>query len=187
MNVQPLAIPDVKLLTPRRFGDDRGYFYESWSKRAFADLGLPLEFLQDNMARSKVRGVLRGLHFQQNPNAQAKLVSVLQGAVLDVAVDIRHGSPTYGRHVAVELSAENGRMMLVPRGFAHGYVTLTEDTIFHYKVDGFYAPADDRGIHWADKSLAIDWGIAPADVVLSDKDKKLPAFADLPVYFRYGG
>jgi dTDP-4-dehydrorhamnose 3,5-epimerase len=186
MDVQPLAIPDVKLLTPRRFGDDRGYFYESWSRRLFADIGLDRDFVQDNMARSRVKGVVRGLHFQQNPNAQAKLVSVLQGAVLDVAVDVRHGSPTYGRHVAVELTAENGRMMLVPRGFAHGYVTLTEDTIFHYKVDGFYSPADDRGIYWADPALGIDWGVGESGAVLSDKDKRLPMLADLAVYFRYG-
>jgi dTDP-4-dehydrorhamnose 3,5-epimerase len=183
LTVTPTKIPAVKIVEPKRFGDSRGYFVETWNKRRFAEHGLDLEFVQDNESLSAQAGTVRGLHFQKHPNAQDKLVRVLRGRVLDVAVDLRKSSPSYGQHVGVELSAENGRQLLVPIGFAHGFCTLEPDTIIAYKVTGFYSGADDLGIAWDDPDLAIPWPIAPAEAALSDKDMRQPKFRDLPSYF----
>ena len=169
-----LAIPDVKLITPRRFADDRGWFTETWSRNA-----LDVDFCQDNQSLSHAIGTVRGLHFQKPPHAQAKLVSVLRGRILDVAVDIRRGSPTFGQHVAVELSAEDGNQLFVPRGFAHGFCTLERDTHVLYKVDAFYAPESDAGLYWADAALGITWPVDEAKAHLSPKDAKLPRLADI--------
>lgn len=178
--ITPLAIPDVLLITPRRHGDARGWFSETWSRRAFEAAGLAFDFVQDNQAFSARRGTVRGLHFQRPPNAQAKLVRALKGAIYDVAVDIRAGSPTYGRWVGATLTAEGGEQLLVPRGFAHGYCTLVDDTELFYKVDGPYAPADEGGLLWNDPALGIDWPVAAEDAVLSEKDRVLPVLADAP-------
>ena len=164
-----LAIPDVRLLKPRRFGDSRGWFAETWSRRS-----LDVAFCQDNMSRSAEVGTVRGLHFQKPPHAQAKLVMVLKGRILDVAVDIRKSSPTFGRHVAVELSATEGNQLFVPQGFAHGFCTLEPDTMVQYKVDAFYAPDADAGIYWADEALGITWPVATDKAHLSPKDAVLP-------------
>jgi dTDP-4-dehydrorhamnose 3,5-epimerase len=179
MEVVSLAIPDVKLITPRRFTDPRGFFAETFSRRFFAEAGLVADFVQDNQSLSHPSGTIRGLHFQRPPHAQAKLVRVLRGAVFDVAVDIRAGSPTYGRHVAVELSAEDGKMILIPEGFAHGFCTLKADTEVFYKVSRDYAPQHEGGILWNDAALGIAWPVDPADAVLSDRDRKLPLLSEL--------
>ena len=176
-----LVIPDVQLITPRRFADSRGWFTESWSRRT-----LDVAFCQDNMSLSAPRGTVRGLHFQKPPHAQAKLVSVLRGRILDVAVDIRVGSPTFGQHVAVELSAEEGNQLFVPRGFAHGFCTLEPDCMVMYKVDSFYAPESDAGLLWSDPALAINWPVSPDAAELSPKDQKLPRLADIMSPFTYG-
>ena len=169
-----LSIPDVRLITPRRFGDHRGWFTETWSRRT-----LDIAFCQDNMSLSAEVGTIRGLHFQKPPHAQAKLVMVLQGAILDVAVDIRRASPTFGRHVAVELSAAAGNQLLIPRGFAHGFCTLEPGTQVMYKVDDFYAPESDAGIFWADPDLAINWPVRVDQAHLSPKDLGLPRLKDI--------
>lgn len=183
MDCTLLAIPDVVLLTPRRFADDRGWFQETWNRRTFEKAGLTLDFVQDNQSLSLKAGTVRGLHLQAAPFAQAKLVRVVAGAILDVAVDIREGSPTYGRWVSAELSAENGAQLLIPRGFAHGFCTLVENTEVCYKVDGFYDKASERGIRYDDPDLAIDWGF-DGEIMLSEKDKILPRLKDLgPVAF----
>lgn len=169
-----LPIPDVRLITPRRFGDDRGWFTETWSRRTL-DIG----FCQDNMSLSAEVGTVRGLHFQKPPHAQAKLVMVLQGRILDVAVDIRKASPTFGQHVAVELSAAAGNQLLIPRGFAHGFCTLEPGTQVMYKVDDFYAPETDAGIFWADPDLAINWPVRVDQAHLSPKDLGLPRLKDI--------
>ena len=182
--ITPLALPDVLLITPKRHGDARGWFSETWSDRTFEGAGLAHRFVQDNQAYSAVRGTIRGLHFQTAPHAQAKLVRVLKGAIYDVAVDIRQGSPTFGQWVGAELTAERGEQILVPRGFAHGYCTLTEEAEIFYKVDGQYSPANEGGILWSDPALGIDWPVTPDKAVTSDKDKILPLLADLaPVVF----
>ncbi|MCB2053757.1 MAG: dTDP-4-dehydrorhamnose 3,5-epimerase [Geminicoccaceae bacterium] len=186
MQITPTSIPDVKIIEAKRFGDHRGFFSEVYNRRAFEEAGLMLDFVQDNHSRSAERGTLRGLHFQSPPHAQTKLVRVLHGAILDVAVDLRHGSPTFGRHVAVELTDEGWRQLLVPKGFAHGFVTLVEDTEVFYKVDAYYAPAHDHGVMWNDPDLAIDWPVDAGRVVLSAKDAAQPAFRDLPVHFTAG-
>ncbi len=178
MNVLPLDLPDVLLVEPRRFADERGWFSETWSRRAFAAAGIDLDFVQDNQSLSRPAGTIRGLHLQVAPHAQAKLVRVVAGAILDVAVDVREGSPTRGRWVSAELSAENGRQLLVPRGFAHGFVTLVPDTEVVYKVDGIYDRGSERGIRFDDPELAVDWG-GPGPFVLSEKDRALPAFRDV--------
>ena len=169
-----LSIPDVRLITPRRFGDHRGWFTETWSRRS-----LDIAFCQDNMSLSAEVGTIRGLHFQKPPHAQAKLVMVLQGAILDVAVDIRRASPTFGRHVAVELNAAAGNQLFIPRGFAHGFCTLEPGTQVMYKVDDFYAPETDAGIHWADPDLAINWPVRVDQAHLSPKDLGLPRLKDI--------
>ncbi len=169
------GIADLVLFEPTIWEDDRGYFFESFNDRTFREFGIRTHFVQDNQARS-VKGVLRGLHYQIEPFAQAKLVRVLQGAVLDVAVDIRPDSPTYGRHFSVELSAENKRQLFVPRGFAHGYIVLSETAEFFYKCDNFYSKAHEGGIIYNDPQLGIDWQLSEAEILLSEKDRVLPHF-----------
>ena len=186
MDIRATAIPEVKVLTPRRFGDHRGYFCETWSGARMAEAGLDLAFVQDNESLSARAGTLRGLHYQAPPFAQAKLVRVAQGAIRDVAVDARRGSPTWGRWVAEEISAENGAQMLVPRGFLHGFVTLTPGTLVIYKVDNPYDTASDGGVLWSDAGLGVDWGLPAEAVVLSDKDRGQPAFRDWVSPFEYG-
>jgi len=176
---RPFAIEGPLLVSARRFGDARGYFAETFSERDVAALGIPDRFVQDNQSLSAAMGTVRGLHFQTAPEPQAKLFRVLKGRVLDVAVDCRTGSPTRGRHVAVELSAENGMMLYIPVGFAHGFVTREPDTEVAYKTSGYYAPACDGGILWNDPALAIDWGVTAEAATLSDKDRKLPTLAAL--------
>lgn len=179
----PLAIPDVILFEPKRFRDERGWFEETWNARRLADAGLTLEFVQDNQSLSNNVNTIRGLHFQIAPYAQAKLVRAVTGAIIDVAVDLRTDSPTYGKWVSAELTADNGRQLLVPRGFAHGFRTLQPETIVAYKVDGFYDKASERGIRFDDPDLAVDWGGAFGDAILSEKDAVLPAFRDIgPVF-----
>ena len=183
MKLEPLEIPDVKLITPRRFQDPRGFFSETWSQRGFAEAGIPGPFIQDNHVLSTVAGVLRGLHCQVGRNAQGKLVRAVKGAIYDVAVDIRQGSPTFGRYVATTLSAENWAQLWVPVGFLHAYCTLTAETEVIYKVTGDYDKAAERGVIWNDPDIGIDWPVSADDVVLSDKDKVLPRLADCPAWF----
>ncbi|HMR34565.1 MAG TPA: dTDP-4-dehydrorhamnose 3,5-epimerase [Geminicoccaceae bacterium] len=183
MEVIETAIPEVRIIVPRKHGDHRGFFSEVWSRRALESAGIDIDFVQDNHSLSAEPGTLRGLHFQSPPHAQAKLVRVLRGAILDVAVDLRRGSPTHGRHVAVELSADNWRQLLVPRGFAHGFVTLEPMTEVFYKVDAFYAPAHDKGVRWDDPELAIDWRLGGRTPILSAKDREQPSWSELPAYF----
>lgn len=171
MNVIKTALEGVVIIEPRIFKDDRGYFFESFSQREFEEKVRPINFVQDNESMSSY-GVIRGLHFQAPPFTQSKLVRCVKGKVLDVAVDIRKGSPTYGQHVAVELSEENHRQFFVPRGFAHGFVVLSETAIFQYKCDNFYAPQADGGISIQDDSLGIDWQIPMDKALLSEKDMK---------------
>jgi dTDP-4-dehydrorhamnose 3,5-epimerase len=183
MNVERLAIPDVLLITPKKFGDDRGFFSETFNVKTFAAVGIRAPFVQDNHSLSGEVGTIRGLHFQTPPHAQAKLVRVPRGRILDVVVDIRRGSPTYGRHVSAELSAKNWAQLYVPVGFAHGFCTLEPDTEVIYKVDGYYAPANDAGIIWSDPDLGIPWPVKTGKAKTSDKDAKLPRFKDLPAIF----
>ena len=178
-------IPDVVICEPTVHGDDRGYFVETFREdKLEAFLGYKINFCQDNESKSS-RGVLRGLHYQLPPHAQTKLVRVIKGSVLDVAVDIRKGSPTFGKHVAVELSSENKRQLLVPRGFAHAFVVLEDDTVFAYKVDNYYSPECDRGILFSDPDLGIDWGIPHNELNLSEKDKVQPTLAQTDDLFDY--
>lgn len=183
LHIEDAEIPDIKIVTVKKFGDRRGFFSEVYARRAFAEAGIDLDFVQDNHVFSAERGTLRGLHFQSPPFAQQKLLRVTRGRVLDVAVDLRRSSPTFGRHVAIELSAENWRQVLVPIGFAHGYVTLEPDTELLYKVTDYYAPDHDRGLAWDDPALGIDWGIDAKQAILSDKDRSNPRLADLPKFF----
>jgi len=185
VDVVDASIPDVKVIRPRRFGDARGYFMETYSRRALAAEGLDDDFVQDNHSRSAEVGTVRGLHFQSPPFAQAKLLRCSAGRILDVAVDVRRGSPTYGRHVALELSAENGWQIYVPVGFAHGFVTLEPGSEVQYKVSADYSPAHDGGILWSDPALGIAWPVDAARAVLSDKDRKLPLLADFESPFIY--
>ncbi|HEX2136847.1 MAG TPA: dTDP-4-dehydrorhamnose 3,5-epimerase [Microvirga sp.] len=183
LTIEPTDIPDVKIITPKRFGDERGFFSDVYNRQRLAEAGIVVEFVQDNHSWSARRGTVRGLHFQSHPFAQVKLVRVSRGRILDVAVDIRRSSPTYGRHVAVELSAENWRQLLVPVGFAHGFCTLEADTEVLYKVSSYYAPDHDHGIAWDDPGLGIRWPVAPGEATLSDKDRRHPTLAELPPYF----
>ena len=185
MEIEALPITEVLVLTPRRFADERGWFCESWNARAFADAGLDVSFVQDNHSLSRHSGTIRGLHFQTPPHAQGKLVRVVRGAIRDLAVDIRHGSPTFGRHVGVDISAEDGRQVWVPPGFAHGFCTLEPDTEVLYKVTDFYDRECDKGLLFSDPELGLDWGIDAAAATLSDKDRAHPTLAELPAYFRY--
>ena len=176
MEVIDTAVEGVKILKPQVFGDKRGWFMESWSKKRMEDAGLFYDFVQDNQSFSSVKGTIRGIHFQYADDAQAKLVRCARGAVLDVAVDLRPSSPTYKQWVAVELSEENKRQLMIPRGFGHGFVTLTDHVEFLYKADNYYAPEADGGIRWNDPELGIDWGVT--DPVLSEKDTKSPFLKD---------
>ncbi len=177
MKFTETEIKDLFIIEPKLWRDDRGYFYESYSKKAFEEAGIYAEFVQDNQSFSQ-KGTLRGLHAQSNPSAQGKLVRVIKGSVTDVAVDIRKDSPTYGKHFTANLSEENHKMMWVPPGFLHGFVTLEDDTIFTYKVTNLYDKASEIGVLWNDKDLGIDWGIDASEVILSEKDKVLPLFQD---------
>lgn len=183
LSVEDTAIPAVKIVTPKRFGDHRGFFSETWSRSAFAEAGLDLDFVQDNQSLSAPVGTLRGLHFQSPPFAQDKLVRVTRGRILDVAVDIRVSSPSFGKHVAVELSTENWKQLLVPIGFAHGFVTLEPDTEVLYKVTAPYAPENDHGLAFDDPALGIDWRLPLTGLTLSDKDRKHPRLAEMLRYF----
>lgn len=185
MLVTATAIPEVLRLEPRRFRDARGFFAESWNSLLMREAGIDIDFVQDNQSFSLRAGTVRGLHCQVPPMAQTKLVRVARGAIRDVAVDIREGSPTFGRWVAETLSAENGRQLLVPKGFLHGFVTLEPETEVIYKVDAHYAPDCDRAVRFDDPALGIDWGIAPGSAVLSDKDAAAPAFDAFRNPFRY--
>jgi dTDP-4-dehydrorhamnose 3,5-epimerase len=180
-----LGIPGVVLVTPRRFGDARGYFCETYSQPVYAANGISADFLQDNESLSVTPGTVRGLHFQTPPFAQAKLVRVIRGAVYDVAVDVRKGSPTYGRAVGARLSAECGEQLFIPQGFAHAFCTLEPDTQVAYKVDVRYSREHDGGILWNDPDLGIEWPIAEQDAVLSDKDRLLPRLKDFASPFQY--
>ena len=181
MNVIDTGLEGVKIIEPRIFGDARGYFFESWNGQKYKDAGIDCNWVQDNESKSRF-GVLRGLHFQAAPYTQAKLVRVIQGAVLDVAVDIRKGSPTFGKHIAVELSDENKRQLFVPRGFAHGFVVLSDEVIFAYKCDNTYMPSHERGIAFNDPALGIDWKVKDANFLLSAKDSKNPLLADAELF-----
>jgi dTDP-4-dehydrorhamnose 3,5-epimerase len=183
MKVEGTTIPDVKLIQPRIFRDERGFFSETWNAAALADAGIAATFVQDNHALSRDKGTLRGLHFQLPPMAQDKLVRVVRGAILDVAVDIRRSSPTFGRHVAAVLTADNWTQIWVPKGFAHGYCTLEPDTEVIYKVTAPYAPALDRGIAFDDVDLAVSWPVTRITAILSDKDQKLPRLAEIGAAF----
>lgn len=173
MEIIQTSIDDVKILRPKVFGDARGYFFESFSQREFNRLVAPVEFVQDNQSAS-ARGVVRGFHFQAPPHAQAKLVRCVEGRVLDVAIDIRRDSPTYGRHVAVELSADNRLQLFIPRGFAHGFAVLSDHAVFQYKCDNYYAPLSEGGINPFDPATGVEWPIAADDAILSAKDLALP-------------
>jgi len=181
--VTPTAIPAVKIIVPKSFDDSRGSFCETYNRARFFEHGITLEFVQDNQSWSAGKGTIRGLHFQSSPMAQDKLVRVLRGRIFDAAIDLRRSSPTYGGWVAEELSAENGRQLLIPVGFAHGFCTLEPDTHVLYKATNYYSPQAEVGIAWDDPDLAIDWPIDRENVVLSDKDAKLPPFRSLPKYF----
>lgn len=178
INVVQTAIPGVVIVEPKVFGDARGYFMESWSQRDFDTAVVPVNFVQDNESKSSY-GVLRGLHYQKGEFAQSKLLRVVKGRVLDVAVDIRPGSPTFGKHVAVELSESNHRQLFIPRGFAHGFVVLSEEAVCQYKCDCFYHPEAEAGIAWNDPFLGIDWRIPLEDILLSEKDRHHPLLKDV--------
>ena len=184
MNIIKTDIPDVVIVEPRVFGDNRGYFFESFSERDFAAAVREVKFVQDNESLS-CYGVVRGLHFQKPPHAQSKLVRVVKGRVLDVAVDIRKGSPTFGQHVAVELSEENHRQLFIPRGFAHGFAVLSDHAVFQYKCDDYYAPETEGAIAWDDPEIGIDWKIPEDKVILSPKDADHPELKDSTELFDY--
>lgn len=175
MNIIPTEIEGVVIIEPEVFADVRGYFFESFSQKEFEQKVSTTVFVQDNESRSKY-GVVRGLHFQRPPYEQAKLARVVKGKVLDVVVDIRKGSSTYGRHVMVELSEENKRLLFIPRGFAHGYVTISEEAVFLYKCDNYFSPGHEGAILWSDPQLGIDWHLSPEDIILSEKDRQNPPF-----------
>ncbi|MGN0962780.1 MAG: dTDP-4-dehydrorhamnose 3,5-epimerase [Clostridia bacterium] len=185
MEIIRTELPGVCIIEPKVFGDHRGYFTETWSKREMERLGFSFDFVQDNESFTAEKGTIRGIHFQIDPMAQAKIVRVSQGAVLDVAVDLRKGSPFYKKWVAVELSAENHRQLLLPRGFGHGFVSLTNDVLFLYKVDNAYSPECDRSIRFDDPEIGVDWGIT--DPILSVKDQTAPVLADSDCNFVYKG
>jgi dTDP-4-dehydrorhamnose 3,5-epimerase len=183
MEWQELALAGLKLVRPRVFEDDRGFFSESYNRAALALAGIETDFVQDNHSMSRNVGVLRGLHFQIPPMAQGKLIRVLKGAIWDVVVDIRTGSPTFGQHCATELSARDRQQLWIPPGFAHGFCTLWPNTEVFYKVDAFHSVEHERGLAWNDPALGIEWPVAAADVILSQKDLGWPTLADLPRYF----
>ena len=178
MQVIAAEIPDIKVLVPRRFRDARGFFAETYNRDALHRIGVESDFVQDNSSMSVETGVVRGLHYQIAPTAQVKLVRVLRGSILDVALDIRRSSPTFGRHVSVRLDAEDGKQVLIPVGFAHGFATLEPNTEVFYKVSNYYSPADERGIRWNDPGLGIDWGVDETLAILSERDRLHPMFRD---------
>jgi dTDP-4-dehydrorhamnose 3,5-epimerase len=184
MQIEPTRLPDVMILTPQRFGDARGWFSETWNARRMADAGFSMAFVQDNHSMSAQVGTLRGLHYQRAPHAQDKLVRCTRGGILDVVVDFRLGSPTFGQWVGVELTAENGRQLLVPKGFLHGFVTLLPETEVQYKCTNVYAPDCDGAVRWDDPEIGIDWGVT--DPVLSAKDAAAPLLRDAPRPFVWG-
>jgi dTDP-4-dehydrorhamnose 3,5-epimerase len=183
LTVTSTAIEAVKIVTPKSFADSRGVFCETYNRNRFFEHGIALEFIQDNHSSSVETGTIRGLHFQSPPAAQDKLIRVLRGSILDVAVDLRRSSPTYGKWTAEKLSATDGKQLLVPVGFAHGFCTLEPDTHVLYKVTAYYSPANDLGIAWDDPDLAIDWPVKPGKAILSEKDTRHPRFDSLPTYF----
>lgn len=185
LRIEQTALPGVLILQPRRFGDERGFFTEVWNRATLQAHGIDIDFVQDNHSLSRDTGVVRGLHFQAPPHAQDKLVRVGAGRVFDVAVDVRTGSPTYGQWLGVELSAENGRQLLIPKGFLHGFVTREPNSELLYKCSDFHAPDCDGAVYFADPDLGIDWGIDAAAAVLSAKDRAAPRFADFASPFRY--
>ena len=183
-----MSMPDLpRIIAPKRHVDHRGWFSESFHDERLRDIGIPCRFVQDNQSNSARAGTLRGLHFQVPPAAQAKLVMVLRGKILDVVVDMRRGSPTYGKSVSAELSAECGRQVYIPTGFAHGFLTLQDDVLVTYKVSDHYAPAHDSGIRWNDPDIAFPWPTAEADLVVSDKDNRLPYLQEFDSPFAYDG
>ena len=184
MKVIETDIEGVVIIEPKVFSDERGYFFESFSQKEFEEKVCKTTFVQDNESKSTY-GVLRGLHFQKMPFAQAKLVRVVKGRVLDIAVDIRIGSPTFGKHISTELSEENRLQFFVPRGFAHGFVVLSDEAVFQYKCDNYYAPQSEGGILWNDPTLNIDWKITMEDIILSEKDKSNPLLADSDYLFNF--
>ncbi|MDO9524363.1 MAG: dTDP-4-dehydrorhamnose 3,5-epimerase [Gemmobacter sp.] len=181
--IEETGLPGVVIITPRRFGDDRGFFSETWNRKVMKAHGIDVDFVQDNHSLSRSVGTVRGLHFQRPPHAQAKLVRVGAGRVLDVAVDIRSGSETYGKWVAVELSAENGRQLFIPAGFLHGFVTLAPDSELLYKCSDYYAPDCDGSVRFDDPQIGIDWGIDPSTAILSGKDAAAPLLRDIVAPF----
>lgn len=183
LEVRGLAIPDVKLVRTKRFSDGRGYFCETFRRSAFAEKGILHDFVQDNQSSSERIGTVRGLHFQRPPFAQAKLIRVLSGAILDVVVDLRRLSPTFGKHVSVRLDSESDEQLFVPKGFAHGFCTLQPWTAVFYKVDQVYSPSHEGGLYWADPHLAIDWPVATSEAQVSAKDRTLPTFEQLASIF----
>ena len=185
MQILDTGIPEVKIVVPQRLGDARGFFSEVWNARDFTSAGIDARFVQDNHVRSPHKGTLRGLHYQIDPAAQGKLLRVTRGAVFDVAVDIRRGSPTFGRHADAVLSADNWHQLWIPPGFAHGYCTLEDGTEVQYKVTEFYSPAHDRGIAWDDRELTISWPVTRESVILSERDRKWPCLAEQPDLFEY--
>jgi dTDP-4-dehydrorhamnose 3,5-epimerase len=185
MNVIERSIPDVKLIVPLKHGDHRGFFAETYNKAALAEAGIELDFVQDNHSLSADQGTVRGLHFQIPPYAQDKLVRVVRGAIFDVAVDLRKGSPTLGQHVSTVISAQEWNQILVPIGFAHGFCTLEPNTEVIYKVTNFYAPAHDKGCLWNDPDLGVDWPVDTAAAIVSDRDQSFPKLSELPNYFFY--
>ena len=181
MEYKATEIEGVFIIEPRVFSDSRGYFFEAWKQKEFDEHVGPVDFIQDNESKSSY-GVLRGLHYQKGDAAQAKLVRVIKGKVLDVAVDIRKSSPTFGHHVMAELSEENKKQFFIPRGFAHGFLVLSEEAIFTYKVDNVYAPQSEAGIRWDDPDLGIEWPIDPEEILMSEKDMKQPYMKDAELF-----
>ena len=184
MEVIKTALEGVVIIEPRVFKDARGYFFESFSQREFDEKVRPIQFVQDNESMSSY-GVMRGLHYQRMPHTQSKLVRCVKGAVLDVAVDIRKGSPTYGQHVAVELTEDNHRQLFIPRGFAHGFAVLSDEAVFQYKCDNYYAPQSEGAIAWNDPALGIDWRVPESNRILSEKDSNHPLLKDAELVFDY--
>jgi dTDP-4-dehydrorhamnose 3,5-epimerase len=183
LTVTPTSIEAVKIVTPKSFADARGVFCETYNRNRFFEHGITLDFVQDNVSSSAQAGTIRGLHFQSKPSAQDKLIRVVRGSIFDVAVDMRRSSPTYGRWIAETLTAADGRQLLVPVGFAHGYCTLEPDTHVLYKTTAYYSPPSDLGIAWNDPDLGIHWPVEPGKAILSEKDTRLPGFNALPAYF----
>ena len=184
INVIKTNIDGVVIIDPTVFGDERGYFLESWNQKDFDEQVRPIKFVQDNESKSRY-GVLRGLHFQKGKYSQSKLVRVIKGKVLDVAVDIRRGSPTFGRYVSVELSGENHRQLFIPRGFAHGFIVLSDEAVFQYKCDNLYAPQEEGALAWNDPEIGIDWGVPTNLILLSNKDKEHPHLNESIELFDY--